>query len=418
MARAKDAERAADSARQRESAQTRLNAILSQLFPGSEEYQKAFELGSEFVRRTDEPGDQEAELVAAIQPLIQQQQSRVASGGPATPLEARTNLAFEGLRSAAKPVDFEQDVLNILSGTPTTTAIGARLQQGTKPTGIEQELLNALQGLDSTSPIGGIFEQAISRANAPSIDDSVFRNALKLVEDQVNTEAAGRGTLGSGLRLEQLGRAGVDASIAEGQRQDRLRQEAYANALGLFDTGRNVESGIRDFSSNIFNVGEGLREREIGVENELVNMQLGRESNLTGIINANSNNRLNDLSGLLQRRTERSQEVSDFERILEENDQRSLRRTLGGAAGSILGLPFGPAGSAAGATFGSNLAGGGQVPNTTRVVQPTSTATNLLDTQRTQQTGTTTSGSPSLSRQSTSNPSLLEELLAIFGKRR
>lgn len=280
-----------DIAQKREQFRNQANQVLAQLVPGSQEYLQA---QTEITRLEsigeDHLREREQFLQQIFPQLVSQQQSRIASGGPATPFEARTQAAFGGLREAAQPVPFEQDLLNALTGTETTT------------------------------PSGAIFTRAMSRAAAPTIDDDVFRNALKLVEDRVNEEYAGRGLIGSGLRLEGLGRAGVEASIAESERQDALRQEAYQNALGLFDSG------------------EVLRNRQIGLEGDLVNLQLGRESNLTGLLSENTNLRLNDLVRQLERR---STQATD-DRLDAEADAAARRAALGQAVGTGLAVAAAP----------------------------------------------------------------------------
>lgn len=388
-----------DVARQTEEAQARLNTALAQFTPGSAEYNELLARGTELVRQTGAPGDQAAEIMAMVGPLLEKYNARIASGGAATPLEERTNKAFTGFREASKPVDWEQDIYRLLEGEDPTTALGSQIKTGMAPSAIDQELLDALTGGEVSTPIGRTFAGQLERSSSPTIDDSVFTNALKLVEDRVNTEAAGRGTLGSGLRLETMGRAGTEAAIAEALRQDKLRQEAYANSVGLYDTGRQVNSGVRDYAANLFNVGQGLRSRDIGVEGALVDMQLGRETNLTGILNDNQNLRLNDMNRLLERNT--SQATDD--RLDAEADEAARKAAIGQAIGTGLAVAAAPfTGGAslmlapAAGSLGSNLAGGGGGGTRTSAVPQTSA--DYLSAQR---SGATTGGqrsAPPLSR--------------------
>lgn len=405
----KEARRQEDVARQREEFRNQSNQLLAQLAPGSAEFQQAQELA----RLGEGDSAQRDAFFAQVPQLVQQQQARIAAGGPAGPLEARTNLAFKGFRDIGKRVPFEEDIFRILQGTAPETAFGKQIATGTRPTTIEQELLNALEGLPTTTPIGGVFRKPLSLAAAPTalpgapVDDAVFRNALKLVEDRVNAEAAGRGILGGGLRLEQLGRAGTEASIAEALRQDQLRaeqnrlqQEAYQNAIGLFDTGRGIPIAYRDYFSQLFNVGEGLRQREIGLEGALVDLQLGRETNLTNLLNQNINTRLTDLNQLLQRRTEQS--TTDR---LDAMDAEAARKAgIGQAIGTGLAVAAAPFTGGASlllapsaGQLGGSLAGGGRTQTAPTGIPQT--AGQLLAAQQTQPGGGGGQTFPSLSRQ-------------------
>jgi hypothetical protein len=331
----KDARHQEDIAKQNEESQNILDQFLAQLVPGSDEYNRLQTEGIALVRGTAGAGDQQDQIRQLGSHYVSQQQARIAGGGPATALEARTNLASQGLREAAGNQPWEEDLLNALRGQPTTTAAG------------------------------DIFRRAIGRAQSPTVDDDVFKNALKLVEDQVNTSAAGRGILGGGLRLEQLGRSGVEAAIAEAQRQDTLRQEAYENAQGLF-------SG-----------GEALRNRQIGLEEALTNLQLGRETNLTGLLSQNTNLRLDDMISLLERRT--TQSTAD--RVDAEEEAAASRSGLWGGLGtgiaSIAAAPFTGGASllalpgAAGRLFGGPPQTAGQIQATQQGQTPSGAWPNL-----------------------------------------
>ena len=310
MSKAKDARLQEDIRNKREEFRSNANALLSQLIPGSPEYLEMSARIQQLVAISEDHARLRDAFLSGDGPeFVRQQQARIAGGGAATPLEARTQAAFEGLRKEAQPSPFESDVLNALTGQATTT------------------------------PSGDIFRQAVTRAASPTIDDSVFTNALKLVEDRVNQEYAGRGLLGGGLRLEGLGRAGVEASIAEAKRQDDLRQQAFTNFGSIFDEG------------------EMLRNRAIGVEDALVQMQLGRESNLTGLLSQNTNFRLNDIRDLLERQS--GQGTAD--RLDAEEAEAARKAALGKSIGEITGtVLFGKDfGGPLGANLGNALGGGG-----------------------------------------------------------
>ena len=323
--KAKAAAHSEDIARQTQEIINILESYGSQLTPGSEEWLTLQTAGQELIDRASEGAfpvsalggeslDQQPAATKLGQMLVSKQGQRIASGGSASPLEARTDKAFGGLREAAAPSSYEQDILDALGGGQIDT------------------------------PLGQAYASQIGRAGSTTIDDSVFKNALKLVEDRVNQEAAGRGILGGGLRLEQLGRAGVDASIAEAQRQDALRQEAFTN------------------TQSIAGEGESLRNRAIGLESDLVSMQLGRESNLTGILNQNA-----QISQANRQGTAQSREAQAIAGRLDAQDAEAAQRAaLGQALGTGLAVAAAPftggaslALAPAAGQIGGSLAGGG-----------------------------------------------------------
>lgn len=335
MGRAKDERKNADIAAQREKARQMGNEILAQLVPGSREYQEFQALITEITSTA--PGEpitfsngqrgyfDTERLQNEGRRYTSEFNARIARGEPATALEARTDQSISGLRDAAAPNEWEQDLYDSLSGGQIDT------------------------------PFGEALRYQVGRAGSTEIDDSVFKNALKLVEDRVNTEYAGRGLLGGGLRLEGLGRAGVEAAIAEAMRQDKLRQEAFLN------------------TNSIYNQGQNLRNRQIGVESDLVNVQLGRESNLTGILDSNTNRRMDDMNDLLERSTDRSQDVSDFYTEKEINDRNAAIKAglqVGGAVGSMI-PGVGPAFAAVSSAASSAYPSAGQI-NTAQQTQGTS----------------------------------------------
>ena len=477
----KEAERQTDIARQRESAQAVLTQLLSQLLPGSPEYLQLQTEGSRLLQGVAGPEDEEALIRQIAQPLIQQQQAKISRGEAASPLEARTNLQVGKLREAAQPVDFEQDLLGILSGRPPTTQAGrlflASIQhrpeeqdvfgllEGRAPTtqfgriqqeGLEYQpeeqdifrllrgeapttsagrtfgegmavspedaaILSGLRGEPSTAPTAGLVSDIAGRARAPvgDIDSfnrftSTFPQQLELVRQNVEGQFARRGiTPTSGLALEGLGRAGVEASIAEEQqsrdayqRASALReqeftrrnqaiqqflafldagraipgertaaterlfnvgQELQATRQGtagqLFGTGQQLQAGQEAATDRLYGAGEGLRDRQIGVEDSLVNLQLGRETNLTNLMTSRTERGLANQEGLLQR--ERGFAQDNLIRAEQRDEQRrqeiiKLAALAGSVAVGGIGAAAFPAVAAASGITGGALARAGQ----------------------------------------------------------
>ena len=292
----KEARRQEDIARQDEESRSILESFLAQLIPGSEEFNRLMSEGTALARQTVDPGDQQDLIRQLGSQLVSQQQARVAAGGPATATEARTNLSFQGLRDVAGFSPEEQAILNALRGTPSTGEGGSA---------------------------GDIFSDLVRRATSPDqYYQSTYGPQLKLLEEQVKARAASRGILGSGLELENLGRTGLDLAMREGQAKEGFRR----GALGDF--------------FNLFNVGQGLRERQIGLEEALVNLQSGRESHLTDLLAASTTRRGDDFSNLLQRRTSRAEGLSDVAAQQEAERNAMIGRALGTAAG--IGATFIP----------------------------------------------------------------------------
>lgn len=285
----KEAARRADIAQQTEASLNELNQWLAQLVPGSEEYRQLQAQGQALVQGTAGEGDQQAEIRALGSQLVQQQQDRVGAGGAATPLEARTNLAVQGIRDKAAFTPEESDVFR------------------------------ALRGEASESELGRLFEELIGKANAPPEDlgsiDSLFAPELELLQDRVNREANARGLASSGIPLEKLGRAGVELAIQEALRREEVRRTRQLDQENLR---RDRLSDVE----RLFQTGQTLRGREIGVEEAVTNLQAGRESNLTGLLERQSSASVENLLELLASRTTREEQLRDVASALREAERQ------------------------------------------------------------------------------------------------
>ena len=306
----KEARRQEDVARQTETSQSILNQFLSQLVPGSAEFNQLQTEGLALMRSTGDTGDQADQIRQLGSQLVSAQQARAASGEPITALEARTQQAFQGLRGAAGFTSEEQAVFNALRGLQTA--------QGVTPTGVED-----------------IFRQLVSRAQSPEqFFQSTLQPQLNLAEQSNRAAFASRGLLRSGLEQEGATRSGQELAIREAEAQEAFRQQQ-----------------LRNFQ-NLFNVGQQLRGREIGVEEAFTNLQLGRESNLTQLLAAQTGRRGDDLVNLLQRQTGRAEDL--FDTAAQQEAARNA--AIGGALGKVGGFILG---GAPGAITGEALFGGG-----------------------------------------------------------
>lgn len=293
----KEARRQEDIARQKEEVQQIVNSFLAQLVPGSDEYNQLASEGNRLVLTSSSPLDEQSLARELGQRLVGQQQARIAGGGPATALEARTQKAFEGIRGAAAFSPEEQAVFQALRGL-------------------------GLSGEQEAS--GKIFQDLVARAQDPNqFYKSFLDEKLAMAESAVKARAAQRGILGSGLELEDLGLAGGELAIQANAEQERFRQNQLNNFM------------------NLFNVGQQLRGREIGVEEAFTNMMLGRESNLTGLLAAQTGRNTADTINLLMRQTGRAEGLRD----LAEAQGSQNRGILGSAIGKIVAPLLGKAAS-------------------------------------------------------------------------
>ena len=308
--REKDARRQEDLARQKEDVQNIGNQFLSQLVPGSQEYN---ELQSEILRLAQisaSPADEQSLVREAGQRAVSTQQARIASGGAATPLEARTNLAVEGIRGAAAFRPEEQGVFQALRDETPTTDIAKLFQDliGTarESDPVTDELLQNLLGKSREAP------------------ESLFEPELNLLQDRVNREANARGLASSGIPLEQLGRAGVELAIQEAQRREDIRRNRVMDVERVVQTGEETRRSRLSDVERLFQTGQDLRGREIGVEEAVTNLQAGRESNLTGLLERQGSAATENLLELLGARTTRSEQLRDVASALREAERQRL----------------------------------------------------------------------------------------------
>ena len=144
----------------------------------------------------------------------------------------------------------------------------------------------------------------------------------------MKARAAQRGILGSGLEIEDLGRSGVELAIREAAAREDFRQRQ----LGNFQ--------------NLYNAGQGLRNREIGLEEALVNIQLRRESTLTNNLRSQTGDATSAFLNLFERQS--GQATANR---LDAEDAAAARRN---AIGNLLGT--GASFALAGPTGGASLA--------------------------------------------------------------
>ena len=281
--REKEAKEQESFARSQEERQSIKNQFLSQLVPGSAEYN---ELQAILIGPGSGPTHGEINQLGSE--LVQRQQARIAAGEPATALETRTGLAFQGLRDVAAFSPEEQALLNALRGIVGTGEPG---QAG----GVED-----------------IFSQLVGRARDPDAAfKSTFDQQFQLAEEANRAAFANRGLLRSGLEQEGATRAGNELAIREAAAREDFRQRQLENF------------------QNLFNAGQTLRGREIGVEEALVNMMLGRESNLTSLLATQTGNATQNLLDLLGTQTGRAERLRDLASGLREAERQSREKFVG-----------------------------------------------------------------------------------------
>jgi len=417
----KETQRQQDIASQTEGGQNLLNQFLSQLVPGSEEFNQLLTEGAEFVKFDAQKGVDTSSIRELGSRLVKQQSDRIAGGGAATAQEARTNLQIgqapspgvpgTGLRGAAAPVGFEQDILRLLGGESTTTPTGQILGDALGFQPEEQDIFSTLRGQPTTTPFGDVTQQILDRARgggrpeeadifsalrgqptttpfgglaedvvrvAGEDPDLAFEQELGLLQDQINRQAAARGVARGGLPLEQLGRAGGELAVRQARERETIRrnrlsdafaleqtgQARQAEALGdvqnLFNAGQGLQAGQEQTLSGLFDAGQGLRARDIALEEAILDLQSGRETRLTNLLQSQTGASTENLLNLLQGQT--NQSIADR---LDQQDTAEQRRVgLGQAIGGGLGAAGGFAvggglpGAAIGAGLGSSIGGG------------------------------------------------------------
>lgn len=283
----KEAERQADIARQAQEVVQIGQEFLSQLVPGSPEFSEMLAAIIDARRRSDQRGI--AETGAR---LFTQQFERLQRGEAITGGEARTDLSFETLRKIAEFTPEEKDIFNAIRGAATET------------------------------PTGEIATGLVERARTPDeFFQSTLDEQLEQARDIVGTRFARRGLVGSGLELEGLGRAGVDLALQEAQAREEFRQQQLANF------------------GQLFNVSQGLRGREIGIEEFRTKMQRDREREILDLLFRQSQRSLADRTAFEGGRVGFRQDVAvDASREAEQRRQEAIEAAFdfgGDIAGSF-----------------------------------------------------------------------------------
>ena len=364
--REKEARQNEQAARSQSELQAIANQFLAQLIPGSAEYNEFISRVGPLITAWNTPEDEPSIIRQLGSELVSKQQGRIGAGEPATGLEARTDLAFKGLRDIAAFTPEEQSIFNALRGIEQPGGEGAALTD--------------------------VFGQLVQRARTPEqFFESTFAPELQLLQEQVKSRAASRGILGSGLELENLGRAGVDLAIKQAQQKETFRQNQLQNLFGLFD------------------VGQGLRGRQIGVEAGLLNLQQGRESKLGELLGRESSLRTSDIRDLLGGNLERTQQLLDLASAQDAKRSQQTGQAIGTALGAGAGfLVGGPPGAAVGAGIGGRIGGGfGGGGDVTSLLGASRQPSNVTGLQ-------TTGGVTSLTRQPTSQQDELGLLLKLL----
>ena len=341
-----------DIARQRDRDQLLLNQFLAQLVPGSAEFQELQSRGQEWLSQIGSGPDFTAMIRDLGTQLASQQSQRIAAGGPATPFEARTNAQSQALRAAAAPQPFEEDIFRALEGTAPTTAFGRTLQESLQTTPEEIAVLAGLRGDSSTAPTADVISQIVARARTPDqFFESTLAPELDLARQAVESQFARRGiTPTSGLAIEGLGRAGAELAVRSAQAKERSRQEALQNFLDALMRGQSATERRFGTSRETFNVGEQLRQRQLGTEQTLLDLQLGRENRLTPILAEQTFQRGTQQQDRFANLSDQATALEQQERAAKAQQAQQIARLLGTGVGFAVGGPTG-------ASVGNQLVG-------------------------------------------------------------
>lgn len=405
-----------DINRQREEAENEGNRILAQLVPGSREFTEMQNLIAQITSAAPSAQGRKFDLEQVINrgnELVIQQQDRIAAGGGATPLEERTDIAFQGLRDISARTPEEEDIFSILRGIDPTTDIGRIFQEALGFSQEEESVFGALRGTDGDSPIDQILQSIIGRAQDP---DQFFQSnldpSLQRARDFNAQTFADRGLLASGLQQEDLGRVGVDLAFNDARDREAFRQQQVSNADVLLQRGIGQTADRQSRAGSLFDVGQGLRGREIGLEEALTNLQLGREGGLTDLLRSQTGAATENQLELLGSRTTRSENLRDVDSALREAERQATEQFFAGLFDAGVG-------AATGGQFQTNASGSlqsafGNAPTSAAGISGPqgSSQGSLLTAQRSPQGGTLNPNiSSTLSRRQGSSTQGLEELL-------
>ena len=271
----------------------------------------------ERTRAAQQAAELRAQQEAAAAQLMQQVQAAVAQ----TPLESERL----GRLSQLEP-DFEQILRGIAGGGDALpTELGRALQS------------RLLSDLNRTP-------------------EDVLQPSLDLLRQNVGQFAARRGIVGSGLELEQLGRAGVELTIQQAMAREQLRQQQVQQALAgqqsLEQLGSSRRGELGGFLQNLQALEDARRAREIGGIT-------GAATGGAGLRQAGNIGALDRLSTGEERALGVESGQLQADRQARANQQAAMGQLFGTIAGTVAGAPFGPTGMYAGSQIGGNIFGGG-----------------------------------------------------------
>jgi len=131
----------------------------------------------------------------------------------------------------------------------------ANMGIGSYPTGYQ----NAAQQYQNQGDLSkSLYNQATTQAQNPYAGwESSLQPNLALATQNVNQQSNQRGLLNSGINLESLGRAGVEAAVADAQGRMQYGQQSFQNAYNVNSAAENLGQQNTNNISNLYNSQQG-----------------------------------------------------------------------------------------------------------------------------------------------------------------
>ena len=334
--------------------------------------------------RADDLARQERERAEREAAALRDQQAQAAAQLQAQQAEADRQLQSR-IAQTVQPTDLETERIGrIQQLEPDLQRILSELITREAPTpGMGGELGQLLQQR---------FQQDLLQPREIPFEDT-FEPQMKLLREQVRADAASRGLVGSGLELENMGRAGIDLAVQQAQARqqnrqanEQLRQQSILNAFtgqqqGVEESrladeyGRLNRGEAQGFLQNMQALEDARRGRQVQAQTGGAQTGAGivSQGNLAGADLAQAGN-LGASSRLLQG----NQNALAINQMMLQSQmgQRAAQQqaignlvgtvapiALGAAGGAVFGPLAGASSAGSGAAAGASLLGSGTLPS-------------------------------------------------------
>lgn len=169
-------------------------------------------------------------------------------------------------------------------------------------------------------------------ANPLQSYEDTFQPLLTQLQDRVRSQAAQRGLVGSGLELENMGRAGIDLAIAQANQRNQARQQATSNALAgnqqIEAGGQNRRAELGNYLSNQQSLVDTSRAREKAILEQAATLPLGvRTDTNANVLNTNQAAR--------QRTFELESQTLQQQQGARQSQNQALGQLLGAGVGLV-----------------------------------------------------------------------------------